>query len=197
MRNKLKKWLYNAAAGIAGILFVALAMALIAPKTAHAVVSTLVTVVNSVAVVNPTSGGTTQAVVTETVDGQSHQPVQASCSPSKSAGSAGDFACPDIFTVPAGELLVIEYVDASCVSHAQVQVASIDVSFNHSGIGHPLILTSEGNVFGANVFAVSQLVRLYADPDSEVRIDFSTTDTTGQTNCVAGVTGYLEPIGIQ
>ena len=185
------------AMAIGGTVVVALALTLAVPRTAHAVLSALVTVINNVAVVNPTTAGQTRAVITESDDGQSHQPVQVACSPSSSAGSTGDFGCPDIFTVPAGERLVIEYVDASCVSQGQVQVASLDVSFNHSGIGHPLLIKPEGNVFGANVFAVAQPVLLYADPNSEVQIDFSTTDSTGQTGCTAGVTGYLEPTNIQ
>ncbi|HVB85208.1 MAG TPA: hypothetical protein VNK23_00890 [Candidatus Dormibacteraeota bacterium] len=185
------------AMAIGGTVVVALVLTLAVPRTAHAVLSALVTVVNNVAVVNPTAAGQTLAVITESADGQSHQPVQADCSPNSSAGFAGDFGCPNMFTVPAGERLVIEYVDASCVSAGQVQVASLDVSFNHGGIGHPLLVKPEGNVFGANVFAVAQPVVLYADPNSDVRIDFSTTDSTGQTGCTAGVTGYLEPTNIQ
>lgn len=43
----MKKWLYKAGVGIAGVMFVASAMTLVAPKAVHAVVSTLVTVVNT------------------------------------------------------------------------------------------------------------------------------------------------------
>lgn len=184
------------AMAIGGTVVVALVLTLTVPRTAHAVLSALVTVVNNVAIANPTTAGQTLAVITESADGQSHQPVQVDCSPSSSAGSAGDFGCPDMFTVPAGERLVIEYVDAACVSQGQVQGASLDVSFNHEGIGHPLLLRPEGND-GANLFAAAQPVLLYAEPNSEVQIAFSTTDTTGQTECTAGMTGYLEPTNIQ
>lgn len=43
----MKKWFYKAGAGMAGVLFVASAMALFAPKAVHAVVSALVTVANT------------------------------------------------------------------------------------------------------------------------------------------------------
>src|SRR5690348_9928644 len=43
----MKEWLYRAGIGIAGVVLVALVMALIAPKTVHAVVSALVTVANT------------------------------------------------------------------------------------------------------------------------------------------------------
>jgi hypothetical protein len=187
------------AVAVGGAMVVALVLTLAVPRSAHAVFSALVTVVNSVAVVNPTSNGTTQPLITETTDGQSHQPVQAGCAPQSTAGEAGDFACPTVFTVPDGERLVIEYVDASCVSPAQVTGADLLVHFgpNGGGISHPLLMTQGSSAFGSNRFAGAQLVRLYANPNSDVRIDFGTTDTTGQTNCVAGITGYLEPTNIQ
>ena len=43
----MKKWFYKAGAGITGVLFVASAMTLFAPKAVHAVVSALVTVANT------------------------------------------------------------------------------------------------------------------------------------------------------
>lgn len=43
----MKKWFYRAGAGIAGVLFVASAMTVVAPKTVHALVSALVTVANT------------------------------------------------------------------------------------------------------------------------------------------------------
>jgi hypothetical protein len=157
------------------------------------------TVVNGVQVVNPTPNGTTQPLITEITDGGSHQPVQVGCNPHSTAGVAGDFACPSVFTVPEGQQLIIEYVDASCGSPAQITGASILVDFGPGGGGnsHPLLMTQGSTAFGSNSFAAAQLVRLYANPNSEVRMDFGTTDTTGQTGCVASITGYLEPTNIQ
>jgi len=43
----VKKFLYKAGAGIAGVLFVALVMSLVAPKTVQAMVSALVTIANT------------------------------------------------------------------------------------------------------------------------------------------------------
>ena len=51
----MKEWFYKAGAGIAGILFVASAMTLVAPKAVHAIVSTLVTVTNTSS--NPVATG--------------------------------------------------------------------------------------------------------------------------------------------
>lgn len=51
----MKKWFYKAAAGIAGVVFVALAMTFVAPKTVHALVSAFVTVTNTSS--NPVATG--------------------------------------------------------------------------------------------------------------------------------------------
>lgn len=51
----MKKWFYKAAAGIAGVVFVASAMTLVAPKTVHALVSAFVTVTNTSS--NPVATG--------------------------------------------------------------------------------------------------------------------------------------------
>jgi hypothetical protein len=107
----MKKWLYKAGAGVAGVVFVASAITLFAPKAVHAVVSALVTVANTPA--NPVP---TQAVKESRVNFISVSFVL--------GGSTYNEASPDgtisstPFTIPSGEQFVITDVNwlAVCVS---------------------------------------------------------------------------------
>lgn len=92
----MKKSFYKAAAGIAGVLFVASAMTLVEPKAVHALVSALVTVANTSA--NP-------------VPAQEVKESRANFATLSFNGSSYDEILPDgsrsAFTIPIGQQFVI------------------------------------------------------------------------------------------
>lgn len=185
--------------GLGSIVVVALVLALAAPKAVHAVVSTLVTVVNSVAIVNPAPGGAIQGVVTEETMGASRQPVAAACNVFGPAPFTGvQFGCTAMYSVPAGKRLVIEYADAWCESPKNVFNSQVTTVLAGVPIPYNLTVVNEGlDELGTPFFAVAQSLRAYADPSTNVDMLFASTDTTGSTHCVGGFSGYLEPANVQ
>jgi hypothetical protein len=59
--KEMKEWLYRAGIGLAGVVLIALVVILFAPKTAHAVLSALVTVSNTAANPVPVTGAVSVA----------------------------------------------------------------------------------------------------------------------------------------
>jgi hypothetical protein len=193
MKSAKRLLMVAGAVAIAGILSVALA-----PRAVHAVVSTLVTVVNNVPVVNPTSSSGAQGVITEETDGAARQPVQAVCNVQNTSGP-GIFGCSDIYTVPIDKRLVIEYASAQCITNANVYSAFLATA--ESGSSGPLQflpVVNEGPAGGPGIaFAVGQSLRIYADPGSQVQLQFETTATASNASCGGSINGYLEPANIQ
>ena len=182
------------AVAIAGVLSVAFV-----PRAVHAVVSTLVTVVNNVPIVNSTSASGPQGIITEETDGASRQPVQAPCNVYGPPPFGGvQFGCTAMYSVPAGKRLVIEYADAWCESPKNVFNAEVITGIAGVPIPYNLTVVNEGlDELGTPFFAVAQPLRAYADPSTNVDMLFASTDTTGSTHCVGGFSGYLEPSNVQ
>jgi hypothetical protein len=170
---------------------------MIAPQAAHALVATLVTVTNSVAVINPTPSGTIQPVITTETDSLSRVPYQDSCQAVNIIPSESVLQCT-VSAVPAGKRLVIEEVTALC--HAptgKVADGTIATLIGSSLISHVLVLTPQDSIVGSpgNHYAISELVRFYSDPGSEVYFTFLSGDAAGM--CSSTLSGYLEPTNIQ
>lgn len=143
----MKKLLYKAAAGIAGVLFVASAMTLVAPKTVHALVSALVTVANTSA--NP-------------VPAQEVKESRSNFITLSFNGSGYDEILPDgsksVFAIPIGQQFVI--TDVSWITICE-NVFTITCN---RAVGDVVVLTLGGNppvapgpytsqaVYGENVF---------------------------------------------
>ena len=98
----MMKSLRKALVGIGGLAVLALLMTLAAPKAAHAIVSTLVTVANTAA----------DPVPVHSVDAKTVQPFQASgsCFSEEAACTSSQF-----FVVPSGMSAVAQDVSGSCV----------------------------------------------------------------------------------
>ena len=152
----MKKWLYKAGAGIAGVLFVASAMTLVAPKAVHALVSALVTVANTSA--NP--------VPVSNVNEPALEAYQDFCRVDLSITNGCDFQ-----TVPAGKRLVIQDADISLAVASGVRpyyvALTTPLALNGSvvTVGHHLTATfmaTQPN-FG-DWFETHQVVHLYVDP---------------------------------
>lgn len=150
--------------GIAGIVVVALALSLAAPKAVHAVVSTLVTVTNTpnVNVVNSPS--------VRDADNPARQPFQASFNV-----TPADNVCfgQTTFQIPAKQELVIEYASATAFIPGAGQGVLYTVETTAGGANVPHHLFTTPPVNAAGIVAVSQLVRVYADPGTTVTVTFS------------------------
>ena len=100
----MKKFLYKAGAGIAGVLFVALVMSLVAPKTVQAMVSALVTIANTSANPVPAQEVTESRANFISVSNQFRGSTYNEVSPDGTISSTP-------FTIPSGEQFVITDVN--------------------------------------------------------------------------------------
>ena len=153
----MKEWLYKAGAGIAGVLFVASAMTLVAPKAVHAVQNLIVTVSNTPNVnvvntpsVNATITGTPSVSVSSlpavTLGGSSSVSVNSSSStpvfadvdepwrhPYQSTcangASAGEAGNGCFLTaVPSGVRLVIDSISMNAAVPSGVKLVNMEFS---------------------------------------------------------------------
>lgn len=178
-----------ALAGLIGTMLV--------PKAAQAVVSALVSVVNDVAVVNPTPSGTVQPIVTTDTDSLSRVPYQDGCVTINDNPSQEILVCFGS-PLPAGKRLVIEQLTALCnAPTGKVTAGQILTTIGSSFLSHFLVLTPQDTIAGSagRLYATSELVHLYEDPGSVVEFEFFSGD--GAAQCTTSLSGYLEPTNIQ
>lgn len=173
--------------GLAGVVLVASALELVAPKAVQAVVSTLVTVSNTSA--NP--------VPNLNVDEPAAQPFQYYLG--ANPGGYPTFTVPST-TVSGAPVkrLVIESVSGFCsqpFSPADpvgsfTSLVTNDTSINGQSSSANFFVPLQ-NPSLPTLYAIQAFTRIYADPGATVR--FEPTDATGPCygTCSAQVTGYL------
>jgi hypothetical protein len=184
--NYIKK----AVTTLGGIFFAALLIAALAPKATHALVAALV----------------------QDVDNPGRAALVPLACEAKSTSNPGPFGCPlasggTTYTVPAGYRLVIQQVSADCGAPAipappsPNNINRLSLVFTEQGtpISAPFVLTPQGVEGGLflistpipTLFTLNQSVHYYADSGTTLQIGAVTTDSTGNSGCVFGVTGYL------
>jgi len=96
------------------------------------------------------------------------------------------------FTVPAGKLLVIEYVSGNAfVDIGEAVVFSVSTTVNGVFANHQLVLTPVGPSGGfAKGYTASQSLILYADPETDVTIYVGNT-LGGRATMHTSISGYL------
>jgi len=165
-------------------LFVVTAVALLAtlttlftPKAVHALVATLIRDLD-----NPGRAVT----------------VHVSCDAFSVSGLRGSLSCTPDYTVPAGDRLVIQQLEANCGAPLPTSTlvgATLTVDTNASVVSHTVPLLNEGEE--ANIlrdflaFGANQAVTYYADPGSTFTFSTVTTDGYGRTSCSFQFSGYL------
>jgi hypothetical protein len=101
------------------------------------------------------------------------------------------------FPVPAEGHLVIEFITASLtLGIAQSPAVHFIVrtgGIPPRGLRHALVLFPQGTFGQVDLYAASQLVRLYPDQGSQVSFVFSRSDTSGLASGSITVTGFLSP----
>ena len=129
------------------------------------------------------------------VDRQAREPFQEQAFVTYEEGGIFQFA--DLYVVPAGKRLVIEYVSFGSSLHPGQALNSFAI---HARLGakevtHVVPLTA-GTDFGSPRYVASHAVKMYADPGTKVRAafsrDFTANPSTGGTGALISLTGYLE-----
>jgi hypothetical protein len=97
------------------------------------------------------------------------------------------------FTVPAGQLLVIDYVsaDIGCAVGGSV-LFDLATYLNGKEVESHLPVFPNGVILGQQVFSVGQTTRIYADAGSVVTIALL-GPTTGGGGSIVGVYGHFIP----
>jgi hypothetical protein len=161
--------------GAGAVALVTVLLMVAAPRTVRAVVATLIRDVD-----NPGRAST----------------VFARCQVN-SSNADPDIDCSPAYTVPATDRLVIQQVEANCLTPQGNSIG--DVFFfikppgNPLGVAHFLTFQDQGpDVFtNSRNFGTNQPVTYYLDPGSTLGFHADTTDFAGFTVCTFQINGYL------
>jgi hypothetical protein len=99
------------------------------------------------------------------------------------------------FTVPSGQRLIIDFVGGNvCLPAGQKAAFDVTVQIGTIESNYVLAAIPQGtfnSLAGCDDFAVSQQVRIYADPNTTVDFGVVRSDSTGRTFAGIGVSGHL------
>jgi hypothetical protein len=187
--------------GLGTVLLFALSLQLIAPRAVHAVVSTLVTVANTAA--NP--------VITQAADNPARTAVALQCLAIGTTGNeqtgcaltTGQTSTP--FEIPAGQRLVIEYINGTLSIPVGSTPSSVEVAGIYQGSGSGYFPARETVMVPSQVgydpqgtiaYAFSSPVTVYIDPYYSLQglCALSATPGQGQVSCSFSLYGHLENI---
>ena len=139
----------------------------------------------------PTSVNVVNTPGVRDADNPARQPFQAELFLTGISGSAGFL---QVGQVPAGKRLVIENISVSGVTPTGQRVfVGLITTLGDFIARHPLLVHAQGtNETGEAEFVISQQVRLYADPGSNLTFYVKRSSTTGQAVFFyATISGYL------
>jgi hypothetical protein len=161
--------------GAGAVVLVAVLLIVAAPKTVRAVVATLI----------------------RDADNPGRAPTVFSSCQISNVNTAPDIDCSPAYTVPATDRLVIQQVEANCLTPQGNSIG--DVFFfikppgNPIGVAHFLTFLDQGpDVFThSRNFGTNQPVTYYLDPGSTLSFHADTTDFAGFTVCTFQINGYL------
>ena len=98
------------------------------------------------------------------------------------------------FTVPAGVRLVIDYISADLACNpGGSMLFDVATYLNGAEVESHLPLFNNGVVLGQQVFSVSSMTHIYADPNSVVTIALL-GPATGSAGSIVGVYGHFVPV---
>ena len=97
------------------------------------------------------------------------------------------------FTVPTGVRLVIDYIsaDLACAPGGSM-LFDVATYLNGAEVESHLPLFNNGVVLGQQVFSVSSMTRIYADPNTTVTIALL-GPSSGSAGSIVGVYGHFVP----
>ena len=98
------------------------------------------------------------------------------------------------FIVPAGQLLVIDYISADAgVPPGGNILMDVATYLNGNEVESHLPMTNQGVILGQQVYTTSSPMHIYADANSTVTIAFLNTPTSGSGGAIVGIYGHLVP----
>lgn len=104
-------------------------------------------------------------------------------------------AAQDLYTVPAGKRLIVEYAGLGCyLPPGQTAIVSFQTTLNGAIGLHNLTqapLAPQSSLSFGSFTALSQQVRWYADPSTALQASVVRTDTTGIGGCTVHFSGRL------
>jgi hypothetical protein len=162
---------------LAGMMLAASILALATPKTVHAMVAALVRDVDNPARLPTASANCFGQNVT-------------------ASGNPNFVGCFTNYSIPMGQRLVIEDVDASCSTPPGNSFFSASLDYQAEGAffgtSHPLVLSAQGpGRMGYLHYVANQTVRYYVDAGSTISFDAATSDSSGGSVCTFQLSGYL------
>jgi hypothetical protein len=153
---------------------------------------------------HPAAAAPTVGPISVKVANPQTQPVPTSDAQNQPFATLVDALLPDgsirgsaSFTVPSGQRLIIDYIAGNvCLPVGQKAIFDVDVQVGTTPVVYVLPAIPQGtfNSFGGGPcdnFAVSQQVRIYADPDTTVSLAVVRSDSTGSTFSGLAVSGHL------
>lgn len=172
----------KAVSALGGIFLAALLIAALAPKATRGIAAALVQVANTSA--NP--------VPNQDVDNPGRATIEdIGCNVFSVPGFVGEFICQPSFTVPAGQRLIIDQIEAICETPAGQTILSPGVRWVPNET-HFFVLTPAGpGGSGSSQYVLNQSVRYAVDSSSTFTFDMTTNDSTGNTSCSWNMTGHL------
>jgi hypothetical protein len=179
-RNSMANIFKRITMGLGSIVLAGLLLALTAPKTVHAVVSTLVTVANTPS--NPVY--TTDAVNSENL-------LQVTCVLPDTSIDAGEVSNKNCYTVPPGQRALIEQVDGICSTQTGTAIANVSL-YVDSKTQHQLPLTLENGSTDLNFYTFSVPSHYYSDVNATF-MSYAGASTGAAANCYVNVSGRLMP----
>ncbi|MHB8486118.1 MAG: hypothetical protein ACYDCM_10375 [Candidatus Acidiferrales bacterium] len=191
----MKKRFCKAGAGIAGVLFVASVMTLVAPKTVHALVSALVTVANTSAnpvPVDPDGNAANDIVLTSLVQ-------LSGTSDFIEQSPFVDLHSGSPYVVPNGKRFVIDNVNVHYGfgpgGHPALNVALLlnEGSNGAYRFSPPVSLNFSGG--GEDSYNGGQEVRLFEDPGGQFGVIAGTDGTVGAATVNVYIVGRLIDCG--
>ena len=104
---------------------------------------------------------------------------------------------PTATVVPTHKRLVIEFVAVDVtVPSGQKVLISVSTVLGNASLAFPLAATPLLNVGAYDVYRVSQPVKLYADPGSQVGFFIQRIPTAGEGHVTVTLSGYYESIRV-
>jgi hypothetical protein len=110
--------------------------------------------------------------------------------------SDGQNSAQASFPVSPDDHPVIEFITAELtVGIGQKPTVVVNVQTGDNSVGHRLVLFSQGTFGGGDLYAASQLVKLYPSEGSQVVFQVLRNSTSGPASGDITVTGFLPQNG--
>ncbi len=167
--------------GLGGVVLLAVSLQMVAPRTVHAVVSTLVTVANTPS--NPVY--TADAINSENL-------LQVTCNLPDTSYDGLSVSNKTCYTVPAGQRALIEHVDGICSIPTGSAINNVSL-YVDSQTQHQLPVNLESGNSSLNFYTFSVPAHYYSGVNATFMSYAVPSSAGAAANCSVNVSGRLMP----